>query len=185
VAYFDLKTYEARMAESLAALKQEFGGLRTGRASPHLLDGVTVEAHGARTPLKALAGVSVPEPRLIAIQVWDRSVVKSVEKAIRESDLGLNPQVDGQTVRVPLPPLTEARRQELVKTARKIAESHRVAIRQIRQDANNALKRMKKAGEIAEHVQNSLAKKVQELTDRHVERIDEAAERKEAEILTV
>lgn len=185
MAYFDVKTCEARMAESLAALQKELGGLRTGRASPHLLDGVTVEAHGARTPLKALAGISVPEPRLIVLQVWDRSVVRNVEKAIREAGLDLNPQIDGQTVRVPLPALTEARRQELVKAARRIAESHRVAVRQVRQDANNTLKRMKKAGEIAEHVQNSLAKRIQELTDRHVERIDEALGRKEAEILTV
>jgi ribosome recycling factor len=185
VAYFDLKLYERRMEESLAACRQELGGLRTGRASPHLLDGVIVEAHGARTPLKALAGIAVPEPRLVIVQVWDRSVVRQVEKAIREAGLDLNPQVDGATVRVPLPPLTEERRQELVKAARRIAEAHRVAVRQIRQDANNALKRMKKSGEVAEHVQNSLQKKIQDATDRHVAEIDALATRKESEILTV
>jgi ribosome recycling factor len=185
VAYFDAKSYEKRMGDTLAACRQELGGLRTGRASPHLLDGVAVEAHGVRTPLKALAGVSTPEPRTIAVQVWDPSMVRSVEKAIRDSGLGLNPVVAGQTVRVKLPPLTEARRQELAKAARRIAEQHRVAVRQIRQDANNTLKRMAKAGEIAEHVQNSLSKRLQEMTDRHVEQIDEAASRKEAEILAV
>jgi ribosome recycling factor len=185
VAFFDLKLYERRMAENLAACRQELGGLRTGRASPHLLDGVTVEAHGTRTPLKALAGIAVPEPRLVTVQVWDRSVVRQVEKAIREAGLDLNPQVDGTTVRVPLPQPTEARLQELAKAARRIAESHRVAVRQIRQDANNALKRLRKSGDVAEHVQNSLQKKIQDATDRHVAGIDALAERKESEILTV
>jgi ribosome recycling factor len=184
MAYFDLKFYEARMSESLAALRKELGGLRTGRASPHLLDGVMVEAHGATSPLKAVASVSVPEPRLLTVQVWDRSIVRNVEKAIRDSGLNLNPQADGQLLRVPLPPLTEERRKELVKTAHRLAESHRVTVRQIRQDANNTLKRLRKDGDMAEHVQNSLTRKVQDLTDRFIEEIDAAVEQKESEILT-
>jgi ribosome recycling factor len=185
MAYFDLKIYEKRMNDSLAALKTELGGLRTGRASPNLLDGVSVEAHGATAPLKAVAAVSVPEPRLLIVQVWDRSGVKAVEKAIREAGLGLNPQTDGQTIRLPLPPLTEERRRDLVRTAHRLAEAHRVSVRQIRQDANNTLKRLRKGGEIADHVANSLTRKVQDLTDGMIAQIDALAARKGAEILAL
>jgi ribosome recycling factor len=185
MAYFDLKTYEVRMNGSLTALRTELSGLRTGRASPHLLDGVSVEAHGATAPLKAVAAVSAPEPRLLVVQVWDRAMVKAVEKGIRDAGLGLNPQTDGQTIRLPLPPLTEERRRDLVTTAHRLAEAHRVSVRQIRQDANNTLKRLKKAGEIADHVANSLTRKVQDLTDGMIAQIDATVARKEAEILAV
>ncbi len=182
---FDLKDIERRMDGAVSVLKQEFAGLRTGRAHASLLDPITVEAYGARMPLNQLATVSVPEPRLITVQVWDKSQVSAVEKAIRESDLGLNPVVEGQTLRLPIPELNEERRQELVKVAHKYAEQARVAIRNVRRDGMEQLKRAEKEGEIGQDEQHVLADKVQQLTDEKIKAVGEVLAVKEAEIMQV
>lgn len=182
---FKLDDYSKRMEGSLNALKQEFNGLRTGRASPNLLDPIMVEAYGATSPLNQVAGVSVPEPRLITVQVWDKGVVGAVDKAIRSSGLGLNPVVDGQTLRIPIPPLTGERRAELAKLAGKYAEHGRVAVRNVRRDAMDHLKKLEKDGDISEDEQKKLAEQVQKTTDEHVKKIDEALRHKEEEITQV
>ncbi|MFY8208752.1 MAG: ribosome recycling factor, partial [Caulobacter sp.] len=145
-----LSRYRDRMDKAVSALKEEFGSLRTGRASASLLDQVMVEAYGSTTPLNAVASVSVPEPRQINVSVWDRGVVVSVEKAIRASGLGLNPVVEGQNLRIPIPPLTEERRRDLQKIAGKYAEQQKIAVRNVRRDANDDLKKAEKDGAIAE-----------------------------------
>lgn len=173
------------MKGAIEDLKREFAGLRTGRASASLLEPVQVEAYGSMVPLNQVANVNVPEPRLLSVQVWDRSLVQPVEKAIRSSSLGLNPSVDGATVRVPLPELTEERRRELTKVAAKYAEDHRIAIRNIRRDGMDVLKAQEKKGEISKDEHHSQGAKVQELTDRLVARIDEMLATKDQEIMQV
>ena len=181
----DLKTFRDRMDKAVSALKDEFGGLRTGRASASLLDPVQVEAYGSTSPLNAVAAISVPEPRMITVNVWDRGVVVAVEKAIRSAGLGLNPVVDGQTLRIPIPPLTEERRKDLAKLAGKYAEHQRIAVRNVRRDANDELKKAEKAGEISQDEQKKMEAEVQKDTDAAIKRIDEALKAKEVEIMQV
>lgn len=182
---YDLKDLEKRMNGAVSVLKQEFGGLRTGRASASLLDPIMVNAYGAKMPLNQVATVSVPEPRMISVSVWDKSQVAAVEKAIRESDLGLNPVVDGTTLRLPIPELNQERRQELTKIAAKYAEQARVSVRNVRRDGMDALKRMEKDHEIGEDEHRGLSAKVQDLTDKAIKEIDAALTTKEAEIMQV
>jgi ribosome recycling factor len=185
MATFDMTELQRRMDGALDALKREFGGLRTGRASVHLLDGIVVNAYGSTMPLNQVATVNVPEPRMITVQVWDRGLVSSVDKAIREGNLGLNPASDGQLVRVPIPELSEDRRKELTKVAHKYAEQARVAIRNVRRDGMEHLKKMEKDGDISEDEHRQQAELVQKATDVHVKKVDETLAQKEQEIMQV
>jgi ribosome recycling factor len=185
VAPFNIKDYEKRMHGAVAALKQEFSGLRTGRANANLLDPITVEAYGSRMPISQLGTVTVPEPRTIAIQVWDRSQVSAVERAIRDSNLGINPIVDGQIVRLRMPELNEERRREIVKIAHKYTEQARVAVRNVRRDALDHLKRLEKEAHMSEDEHRKLAAKVQEITDATIKEIDGSLASKESEIMHV
>lgn len=180
-----LSKYKDRMEKAVTALKEEFGSLRTGRASASLLDQIHVEAYGSNMPLNQVGAVSVPEPRMIVVNVWDRGMVVSVEKAIRSSDLGLNPVVDGQTLRIPIPPLTEERRKDLAKIAGKYAEQQRVAVRNIRRDANEDLRKAQKDNVISQDEEKRMESEVQKLTDEAIKRIDEALKTKEQEIMHV
>lgn len=179
---FDLNEIETRMRASLDALKRELAGLRTGRASAHLLDPVQVMVYGSRMPLNQVATVAVPEPRMISVQVWDRSNVQAVDKAIREANLGVNPIVDGTMLRLPIPAPTAERRQELAKQAHKYAEQHRVAVRNVRRDGMDLLKKLEKDGKMSEDEHKKNSTKVQELTDKLVKEIDQTLATKEAEI---
>ena len=181
----ELKTYRDRMERSVTALKEEFSGLRTGRANAGLLEPVRVEAYGSASPLSAVAAISVPEPRMISVSVWDKSMVGPVEKAIRAAGLGLNPIVDGQTLRIPVPPLTEERRKELAKLAGKYAEQQKISVRNVRRDANDDLKKAEKAGEISQDEQKKMEAEVQKDTDAAIKRVDEALKVKEQEIMQV
>ena len=181
----DLNRYKDRMDKSVAALKDDFGGLRTGRASASLLDQVVVEAYGSSMALNACAAVSVPEPRMISVNVWDKGLVIPVEKAIRNAGLGLNPITDGTTLRIPIPALTEERRKDLVKVAGKYAESQRVAVRNVRREAMDDLKKAEKASEISEDEEKKSGTEVQGFTDSAIRRIDEMLKAKEAEIMQV
>ena len=181
----DLASYRSRMDKAVAARKEEFSGLRTGRANSGLLDPVQVEAYGSVSPLNAVAAISVPEPRMITVNVWDKGMVVSVEKAIRAAGLGLNPVVDGQTLRIPIPPLTEERRKDLVKLAGKYAEQQKIAVRNVRRDANDDLKKAEKAGDISQDDQKKMEAEVQKDTDAAIKRIDETLKTKEAEIMQV
>ncbi|MEO8925957.1 MAG: ribosome recycling factor [Caulobacteraceae bacterium] len=181
----DLKKYRERMDKAVGALKEEFATLRTGRASASLLDQVHVEAYGARMPISQLGAVSVPEPRSITVSVWDKAVVVSVEKAIRNSGLGLNPVVEGQNLRIPIPPLTEERRRDLVKLAGKYAEQQRIAVRNVRREAMDDLRDAEKAAVISEDDHRRLGIEVQKLTDDAVRKVDEALKTKEQEIMQV
>lgn len=181
----DLDDLTRRMDGALEALRKEFSGLRTGRASASLLEPIVVEAYGAHMPITQLGTIGVPEPRLITVQVWDRGTVKAVEKAIRESGLGLNPQTEGQLIRVPIPELNQERRQELAKVAAKYAEQARVAVRNVRRDGMDMLKKMEKAGEISQDEHKMWADKVQAMTDSHIKKIDELLAAKEKEIMQV
>ena len=180
-----LARYKDRMEKSVAALKEEFSSLRTGRATAGLLDQVMVEAYGSTTPITAVASISVPDPRSITVSVWDRGVVVSVEKAIRNSGLGFNPVVEGQTLRVPIPPLTEERRRDLAKMAGKYAEHQRVAVRNVRRDANDDLKKAQKDAVISEDELKRMTDEVQKLTDEAIKHIDGALKTKEQEIMQV
>lgn len=179
---FDLNDLKKRMTASLESLKKEFAGLRTGRASASLLDTVTVDAYGSRMPLAQCGSVSVPEPRLITVSVWDSGLVKSVEKAIRDAGLGLNPQPDGNLVRVPIPQLNEERRKELQKIAGKYAETARVAIRNIRRDGMDAIKGDKA---MSEDVAKGHEASVQKATDETIKQVDAALADKEKDIMVV
>jgi ribosome recycling factor len=181
----DLKTYRDRMDKAVGALKEEFNGLRTGRANAGLLDPVQVEAYGSTAPLNSVAAISVPEPRMISVSVWDKGMVVSVEKAIRAAGLGLNPIVDGQMLRIPIPPLTEERRKEYVKLAGKYAEQQKIAVRNVRRDANDDLKKAEKAGDISQDEQKKMETEVQKDTDAAIKRIDETLKAKEVEIMQV
>ena len=181
----DLKTYRDRMDRSVATLKDEYSGLRTGRAHAGILEPIRVEAYGSASPLTAVAAVSVPEPRLLSVSVWDKTMVSAVEKAIRAADLGLNPIVDGQTLRIPVPPLTEERRKDLVKLAGKYAEQQKIAVRNVRRDANDDLKKAEKAGDISQDEQKKMETEVQKDTDAAIKRIDESLKTKEVEIMQV
>ena len=180
-----LSRYRDRMDKAVPALKEEFASLRTGRASANLLDQIMVEAYGATTPINQVAAITVPEPRSISVSVWDRGVVVSVEKAIRASGLGLNPVVEGQTLRIPIPPLTEERRRDLAKIAAKYAEQQRIAIRNVRREANDDLKKAEKDSVISQDEQKRMESEVQKMTDEAVKRVDEALKTKEQEIMQV
>lgn len=181
----DIKDIETKMRASIDALKREFSGLRTGRASANLLEPVQVMVYGSRMPLNQVATVSVPEPRMISVQVWDRSNVQAVDKAIREANLGLNPIMDGQVLRLPIPALTQDRRQELVKLAHKYAEQSKIAIRNVRRDAMDLLKKLEKDGRMSQDDHRGNSEKVQELTDRLIKEVDSTTATKEAEIQKV
>jgi len=185
VAEPDVKDLKRRMDGAIEALRREFAGLRTGRASVSLLEPITVEAYGAVMPLNQVGTIGVPEPRMITVQIWDRSQVQAAEKAIRDSGLGLNPATDGQLIRVPIPPLSEERRVELTKIAGKYAEQARVAVRNVRRDGMETLKRMEKDHEISEDEHHLWSDEVQELTDAHIKLIDETLTHKESEIMQV
>lgn len=174
-----------RMDGALDVLRKEFGGLRTGRASANLLEPVHVEAYGNRMPLGQVGTVSVPEPRLLIVQVWDKGNVKAVEKAIREAGLGLNPQTEGQTVRVPVPDLSEERRKELTRVAAKYAEQARVSVRNVRRDGLDLLKKQEKDSTITQDQHRKLEKDIQTLTDATIKRVDELLAQKDKEILQV
>jgi ribosome recycling factor len=174
-----------RMSGALDTLRKELGGLRTGRASANLLDPVMVEAYGQKMPLTQVGTVSVPEPRLITVQVWDKGQVKAAEKAIRDAGLGLNPMADGALIRVPLPDLTQERRQELVKVAGKYAEQARVSVRNVRRDGMDLLKTAEKKHEISQDEHRKYHDEVQALTDSNIKKIDETLAAKEKEILQV
>jgi ribosome recycling factor len=181
----DIKDLERRMEGALSTLKQEFAGLRTGRASASLVEPVTVEAYGSQMPINQVATVSVPESRMISLQVWDKSMVGPVEKAIRNAGLGLNPVVDGQNVRIPIPPLNEERRVELTKIAGKYAEQARVAVRNVRRDGMDKLKKLEKDGHMGQDEHKAWSEQVQQMTDKSIEKIDEALAAKETEIMQV
>ncbi len=181
----DLKDIETRMRASIDALKREFSGLRTGRASANLLDPVQVMVYGSRMPLNQVATVSVPESRMITVQVWDRSNVQAVDKAIREANLGLNPIMDGQILRLPIPSLTSDRRTELVKLAHKYAEHCKISIRNVRRDAMDLLKKLEKDGKMSQDDHRGNSEKVQELTDKLIKEVDGTLSTKEAEIQKV
>ena len=181
----DVDDIQRRMKGAFDVLKQEFSGLRTGRASASLLDHIKVDAYGAEMPLNQVSTINVPEPRLITVQVWDKGMVGAAERAIRDSGLGLNPASDGQLLRVPLPELTEERRGELAKIAGKYAEQARVAVRNVRRDGMENLKKMEKAGEMSKDDHKIWSDEIQEMTDESIKRIDDAVAGKQKEILQV
>jgi ribosome recycling factor len=180
-----LKDAKRRMEGAVAALTSEFAAVRTGRASTALLDRITVDAYGTRTPLNQLATIHAPEPRLLTVQPYDRSIMTQIEKALMESDLGLTPNNDGQVIRLPIPQLTEERRKEMVRMVHKMAEEGRVAIRNVRRDVLNEMKRAEKDHELSRDELNRAQDEVQKLTDAEVKAIDDLMQRKEAEILEV
>src|ERR1700752_5316996 len=182
---FDMNDLKRRMQGAIASLKQELSGLRTGRASSALLEHVQVEAYGNHMPLNQLATISVPEPRLLSVQVWDKSMVKAVEKAIVDSNLGLSPATEGQVLRLRIPELNEERRKELVKVAHKYAEAAKVAVRHVRRDGLDIIKKLEKNHEISEDDQERLAHDVQKATDGTIAEIDQLLAAKEKEILPV
>lgn len=176
---------QKRMEGAIATLNKEFSGLRTGRASTNLLDTVQVEAYGAMMPMNQVGNVTAPEARMLMVSVWDKSMVKAVEKAIRESDMGLNPAVDGQTIRVPIPAPSEERRKEMTKIAHKFAEAAKVAVRNVRRDGMEDLKKQEKDKKISEDEHRTQADKVQKLTDDFIKKIDDALVAKEKDIMSV
>lgn len=178
----DTKT---RMDKTLETLKSDFGSLRAGRAHISLLDGIMVEAYGSMTPLAQVGTVSVPDARTLSVSVWDRSLAKLVEKAIMESDLGLNPSSDGQLIRIPIPPLSEERRKELSKVAGKYAEAAKVAVRNIRRDALDEVKKLKKDNQISEDDEKRFETEIQKLTDDATKKVDELLSQKEKDIMQV
>ena len=185
MAEIDLSDIERRMDGALEALNREFGGLRTGRASPALLDPLTVDAYGSQMPLNQVGTVNAPEARLLTVQVWDQQLVKAVEKSVVESNLGLNPQTEGNLIRIPIPDLSEERRVELKKIAGKYAEQGKIAIRNVRRDGMDTLKQMERDGEISQDEQKSQSEEIQKLTDAQISKIDAMLESKESEIMQV
>jgi ribosome recycling factor len=182
---YDLNELKRRMQGAIVVLKQEFSGLRTGRASAHLLDPIQVDAYGSQMPLNQLATVSVPEARLLSVQVWDRSMVHAVEKAITAANLGLNPQTEGQVIRLRIPELNEERRKELVKLAHKYAESAKVAVRHVRRDGLDIIKKLEKDHQVSQDDHERMSGEIQKATDQMISEIDHALGTKEKEILTV
>ena len=180
-----LKQYEDKMIKSVEALETEYASIRAGRANPHILDKLKVDYYGTPTPFQQVANISVPEARMIQIQPWEASLIKEIEKAILNSDLGLTPNNDGKVVRLMFPELTEERRKELVKDVKKKAENAKVAVRNIRRDANDAFKKQSKANEVSEDEAKQLEAETQKLTDKYVAEIDTAMDNKSKEILTV
>lgn len=180
-----IKVYEEKMEKSYEVLLDEFGSIRAGRANPHVLDKLKVDYYGTPTPLQQVANISVPEPRMILIQPWERSLIKAIEKTILTSDLGINPNNDGSSIRLIFPELTEERRKELAKDVKKKGEAVKVAVRNIRRDANETIKKLEKAGDISEDDRDENEEKVQKMTDKMIEKVDKAVEAKTKEIMTV
>ena len=181
-SFAQLKT---RMDKAVEDFRKEMASTRTGRASVHMLDGVTVDAYGSQMPLNQLANVSAPEPQLITVQAWDVSLIGAVEKAIRSADLGLNPMNDGKLIRVPVPALTEERRKEMVKHLHKVLEEHRTAVRNIRRDGNDLIKKALKDKKITEDEERGALEQIQKLTDDEIKKMEELAKGKEKEVLSV
>jgi ribosome recycling factor len=181
-SFGQLKT---RMDKAVEDFRREMTSTRTGRASVHMLDGVTVEAYGSEMPLNQLANVSAPEPQLITVQAWDVSLIGAVEKAIRSADLGLNPMNDGKLIRVPVPALTEERRKEMVKHLNKVLEEHRTAVRNIRRDGNDLIKKALKDKKITEDEERGALEQIQKLTDDEIKKMEELAKGKEKEVLSI
>ncbi len=180
-----LKPFETKMDKSFDNMQSEFASIRAGRANPHVLDRITVDYYGTPTPVQQVANVSVPEPRMIQIAPWEPSMVKVIEKALMTSDLGINPTNDGKTIRLVFPELTEERRKELAKDVKKKGENAKVAVRNIRRDANDSFKKLSKSSDISEDEIKDLEDEAQKLTDRFIKQIDEAVAAKSKEILTV
>ena len=185
MAEIDIDDIERRMDGALEVLSREFGGLRTGRASANLLDPLMVEAYGSQMPMNQVGTVSAPEARLLTVQVWDQGLVKAVEKSIVESELGLNPQTEGNLIRIPIPDLSEERRIELKKVAGRYAEQAKVAVRNVRRDGMDTLKQMERDGEISQDEQKTQSEDIQKLTDGVISKIDKSLEIKETEIMQV
>lgn len=185
VTTFDLGDIKRRMQGAINALRHDLGSLRTGRASANLLDPIQVEAYGSAMPMNQVATVSVPEPRLLSVQVWDRGMVSAVEKAIRDSDLGLNPLTEGQTIRLRIPEMNEQRRKEMVKVAHKYAEEARVAVRHVRRDGLDLLKKLEKDGHMGQDEEKRQAEQVQKATDQSIAEVDSTLVAKEKEIMQV
>jgi ribosome recycling factor len=181
-SFAQLKT---RMEKAVEDFRREMASQRTGRASVHMLDGVTVDAYGSQMPLNQLANVSAPEPQLITVQPWDTSLMGAIEKAIRSGDLGLNPMNDGKLIRVPVPALTEERRKEMVKHLHKILEEHRTAIRNIRRDGNDLIKKAMKDKKITEDEERGALEQMQKLTDDEIKKMEELAKNKEKEVMSI
>lgn len=182
---FDISVYEEKMEKSLSNLQEEYVAIRAGRANPRILDKIMVDYYGTPSPLQSVANISVPEARMIQIQPWESSLIKDIEKAILSSDIGLTPANDGKAIRLVFPELTEDRRKELVKDVKKKGEAAKVAIRNIRRDANDAVKKEMKSNEISEDEQKQLEDKIQKLTDKFVTEIDKAINNKSDEVMTV
>ncbi|HCT92290.1 MAG TPA: ribosome recycling factor [Lachnospiraceae bacterium] len=180
-----IQAYETKMGKTLANLESEFGAIRAGRANPHVLDRLYVDYYGTPSPIQQVANVSVPDPRVIQIQPWENKMIKIIEKAIMTSDLGINPTNDGKSIRLVFPELTEERRKELVKDIRKKGEAAKVAVRNIRRDANDMLKKLGKGEDISEDEIKDMQDEVQKLTDKYIKEVDKAVEVKSKEILTV
>jgi ribosome recycling factor len=180
-----IKSAEERMKKAIDALRRELATLRAGRANPSILDKVTVDYYGAPTPLNQLATISVPEARLLTIQPFDKTAINDIEKAIQKADLGLSPSNDGSLIRITIPPLTEERRKDLVKLVKKYAEDGKVAVRNVRRDGNDDLKKLQKDGEMTEDELRRSTDEVQKLTDKTVVKVDDVAEKKEKEIMEV
>jgi ribosome recycling factor len=185
VNQFNMADLKKRMNGALDVLRKEFAGLRTGRASASLLEPISVPAYGSEVPLNQVSTVSVPEARMLSVQVWDKGLVKAVEKAIRTADLGLNPSVEGNLIRVPIPELSQQRREELVKVAARYAEAARVAVRNVRRDGMEQLKKQEKDGTLSQDEQHKTGLQVQELTDAEIKQINDMLAAKEAEIMTI
>ena len=181
----DIKVYEDKMEKTLSNLQEEYVSIRAGRANPHILDKIQVDYYGTPSSLQSVANISVPEARRIQIQPWEASLIKDIEKAILASDIGLTPANDGKVIRLVFPELTEDRRKELVKDVKKKGENAKVAVRNVRRDANDTIKKENKANEISEDEQKQLEDKIQKLTDKFVAKIDDAVEAKSAEVMTV
>ena len=181
----ELKVYEEKMEKSINAMMDEFASIRAGRANPHVLDKIKVDYYGAPTPIQQVGNISVPEARMIVIQPWEKSLIKAIEKAIQASDLGINPSNDGSVIRLVFPELTEDRRKELAKDVKKKGEAAKVAVRNIRRDANEAFKKQEKNNEISEDDLKDATEQIQKITDKAIEKIDKAVENKTKEILTV
>ena len=180
-----LKLYEDKMEKTLNNLLEEYAGIRAGRANPHVLDKIKVDYYGSPTPIQQVGNISVPEARIIVIQPWEKSLLKAIEKAIQTSDLGINPNNDGSCIRLVFPEMTEDRRKELSKVVKKKGENAKVAIRNIRRDANDTFKKMEKNDEITEDELKEATDKMQKITDKAIEKVDKAVENKTKEILTV
>lgn len=180
-----LKQFEEKMGKTLASLERDYQGIRAGRANPHILDKLKVDYYGTPTPIQQVGNVTVPEPRMLCIQPWESSMIKVIEKAIQNSDIGINPNNDGKVIRLVFPELTEERRKELVKDVKKKGENAKVAVRNIRRDANDFLKKANKANEISEDEQKDYEDKVQKMTDKFIKEVDKAIDEKSKEILTL